>query len=40
MIFSIAEIANIINGEVKGDINAKINTLSKIEEAMEGSICF
>ena len=40
MIFSIAEIAKIINGKVKGNINAKINTLSKIEESVEGSICF
>ena len=40
MNFSLKEIAKIINGKVIGDSNIKINTLSKIEEGKEGSLCF
>ena len=35
MNFSLKEIAKIINGNVIGDSNIKINTLSKIEEGKE-----
>jgi len=40
MKFKAAEIANLLNGEVKGNPNAEIWTLSKIEEGDEGSISF
>ena len=40
MKFKAAEIAKLLNGSVKGDENAEIWTLSKIEEGAEGSISF
>jgi UDP-3-O-[3-hydroxymyristoyl] glucosamine N-acyltransferase len=40
MDFTVDQIANVLNGELKGPADIKINTLSKIEEAKEGSITF
>ncbi|MBF0596101.1 UDP-3-O-(3-hydroxymyristoyl)glucosamine N-acyltransferase [Faecalibacter rhinopitheci] len=40
MKFKAADIANLLNGVVKGDVNAEVWTLSKIEEGSEGSISF
>lgn len=40
MKFKAAEIANLLKGEVKGNPDAEIWTLSKIEEGAEGSISF
>jgi len=40
MEFTVQQIAHILQGEVKGDNNRKINNLAKIQEAKEGDICF
>ena len=40
MKFKAADIANLLNGVVKGDTNAEVWTLSKIEEGAEGTISF
>lgn len=40
MEFSAIEIASILEGEVKGNPDVKVSTLSKIEEGKEGSISF
>lgn len=40
MEFSAIQIAALINGQVVGDPNAKVNKLAKIEEATEGSLTF
>ena len=40
MKFKAADIANLLNGIVKGDENAEVWTLAKIEEGSEGSISF
>jgi len=40
MKFKAADIANLLNGVVKGDASAEVWTLSKIEEGAEGSISF
>ena len=40
MEFSAIQIATLINGEVVGDPNAKVNKLAKIEEAEAGSLTF
>ena len=40
MKFKAADIANLLNGEVKGNPEAEIWTLSKIEEGAKGSISF
>lgn len=40
MEFSVNQIAQLINGEVSGDGDKKINKLDKIQEATEGSIAF
>lgn len=40
MEFSALEIASVLQGEIVGDKEAKVSTLSKIEEAMPGSITF
>jgi len=40
MEFTIQEVANLLNGQVEGEAKSKINTISKIQEAKEGSISF
>lgn len=40
MEFTAGQIAELIGGEVNGDVNCKINTFAKIEEGLQGSICF
>ncbi|MBL7870733.1 MAG: UDP-3-O-(3-hydroxymyristoyl)glucosamine N-acyltransferase [Cyclobacteriaceae bacterium] len=40
MEFSIAQIATMLGGEVKGDGTAKINMLAKIQDAKKGQIAF
>jgi UDP-3-O-[3-hydroxymyristoyl] glucosamine N-acyltransferase len=40
MEFSIAQIAGMIGGEVRGDASVKINKLAKIQEGSQGSISF
>ncbi len=40
MEFSAQQIAGILNGQIEGDVNAKISKLSKIEEGVPGSISF
>ena len=40
MKFTIQEIANRIQGDLDGEASVEINTLSKIEEALPGSITF
>jgi UDP-3-O-[3-hydroxymyristoyl] glucosamine N-acyltransferase len=40
MIFTVEEVAKLINGQVEGDATARISRVSKIEEATEGSISF
>ena len=41
MKFTVQEIANLLNGEVKGDNTLEIDKLAKIdEEAQEGGLCF
>jgi len=40
MKFKAAEIAQLLQGTVKGDANVEVSTLSKIEEGKEGSISF
>ena len=40
MKFKAAEIANLLNGEVKGNAEAEVWTLAKIEEGAEGCISF
>lgn len=40
MEFSVAQIAQILGGEVEGDSTHKVNTLAKIQEAHRGSITF
>ena len=40
MEFTAKQIADLINGRVEGDENAKINTFAKIEEGKEGAISF
>jgi UDP-3-O-[3-hydroxymyristoyl] glucosamine N-acyltransferase len=40
MEFTLEEIAHLLGGEVKGNGNAKVNSIAKIEEATTGSISF
>jgi UDP-3-O-[3-hydroxymyristoyl] glucosamine N-acyltransferase len=40
MKLTLAELADILNGSVVGDSNAKVNNLSKIEEASSGDVTF
>lgn len=40
MEFTAQQIAVLINGTVDGDVNAKVHTFGKIEEALEGSLTF
>lgn len=40
MEFTIKQIAQLLNGEVRGNDSLKINHLAKIEEGKEGSISF
>jgi len=40
MEFTLEEIAQLLGGKVKGDGQAKVNTISKIEDAASGSISF
>jgi len=40
MNFTASQIANILEGEVDGDVNIEVNTISKIEEAQKGSLTF
>ena len=40
MEFTAQQIAGILNGQIEGDINAKITKLAKIEEGVPGSISF
>lgn len=40
MEFEIQQIAQLLNGTVKGDPRAKVNKISKIQEAEEGSLSF
>lgn len=40
MEFSAAQIAELLQGKVEGDASAKVNTLSKIEEGVPGSLSF
>ncbi len=40
MQFSAVQIATLIKGKVEGNPDAIVNTLSKIEEAEEGALCF
>lgn len=40
MHFTAKQIANILNGTIEGDENAKVSTLSKIEEGENESLCF
>jgi len=40
MEFSAQQIAGILNGQIEGDVNAKITKLAKIEEGVPGSISF
>ena len=40
MKFTAKQIAEILNGDIVGDPNVKVETLSKIEEAAEGSLTF
>lgn len=40
MEFSAIQIAQFLKGEIIGDENVKVNTISKIEEAKEGSLTF
>jgi UDP-3-O-[3-hydroxymyristoyl] glucosamine N-acyltransferase len=40
MQFTAKQIGEFLNGTVEGDENAKVSTLSKIEEGVEGSLCF
>jgi UDP-3-O-[3-hydroxymyristoyl] glucosamine N-acyltransferase len=40
MEFTAQQISDLLNGKVEGDANAKVNTLSKIEEGVPGSLSF
>ena len=40
MNFTAQQIADVLEGEVDGDVNIAVNTISKIEEAQEGSLTF
>jgi UDP-3-O-[3-hydroxymyristoyl] glucosamine N-acyltransferase len=40
MKFSLAQIAQIVNGTLTGNPDAEVNTFSKIEEALEGGLSF
>jgi len=40
MKFKAAEIAQLLQGTVKGDANVEVSTLSKIEEGTAGAISF
>ncbi len=40
MEFSARQIAEVINGEIDGDLNVKINYVSKIEEGKKGTLSF
>ncbi len=40
MEFTVEQIALLLNGEVKGDKTLKINQIAKIQEGIEGAICF
>lgn len=40
MEFLVKDIAKLLQGDIEGDSNLKINNLAKIEEAMEGCIAF
>ncbi len=40
MQFTAKQIGEFLNGTIEGDENAQVNTLSKIEEGVAGSLCF
>ncbi|MBY0245869.1 MAG: UDP-3-O-(3-hydroxymyristoyl)glucosamine N-acyltransferase [Sphingobacteriaceae bacterium] len=40
MQFTVTQISEFLNGTIEGDLNVTVNALSKIEEGVEGSICF
>src|SRR5688572_12277973 len=40
MEFTAKQVSNLLGGKVEGDENAKVNTLSKIEEGTPGSLSF
>ena len=40
MEFTAKQIADILNGQIEGDVNVKISKLAKIEEGVEGAISF
>ena len=40
MKFTAQQIAEILDGEVEGDVNTEVSTISKIEEAQKGSLTF
>lgn len=40
MEFTAEQIANVLNGSIEGDKNIKVNKISKIDEASEGSLTF
>ena len=40
MVFTAKQVADMINGRVEGNPDAKINTFAKIEEGKEGAISF
>lgn len=40
MEFSAKQIADLLNGQIEGDVNVKISKLAKIEEGVEGAISF
>ncbi len=40
MKFSLSQIANLVNGTIKGDSSLEVNTFAKIEEASEGGLSF
>lgn len=40
MEFTAKQVSNLLGGKVEGDENAKVNTLSKIEEGIPGSLSF
>jgi len=40
MEFTVQEVASLLNGEIEGEAKAKVSTISKIQEAEDGSISF
>ena len=40
MEYTASQIAEILNGSIVGDKDARVSTLAKIEEATEGSLAF